>query len=279
MALMVEVAGRSDVGCVRTNNEDNFGYDMRHGIYIVCDGMGGQAAGEVASKMAVDTVLGYFRDSAAQGHFDQAGPQVVGASELAQTLSNAIHLANSAIFDSSTANASRSGMGATTVALHSGKDGMLAIGHVGDSRIYLVREGSIRLLTQDHSLVMEQVRRGLITLEEAKHSEVANIIIRALGAEKDVEPDLDDLVAQPHDVFLLCSDGLTRELEDDQLQEIINANATKPLQVACDALVDAARRGGGNDNITALLLRFAPKPWYSALFGVGGDSPKWQNSI
>ena len=279
MALMVEVAGRSDVGCVRTNNEDNFGYDMRHGIYIVCDGMGGQAAGEVASKMAVDTVLNYFRESDSNGHFHPVGNPVDGASELAQALSNAIHLANSAVFESSTTNAARSGMGATTVAAHVGKDGMVAIGHVGDSRIYLIRNGSIQQLTQDHSLVMEQVRRGLITLEEAKHSEVANIIIRALGAEKDVQPDLDDLVAQPHDVLLLCSDGLTRELEDHQLQDIVNANAEQPLQVACDALVEAARQGGGNDNITALLIRFSSKPWYASLFGVGGDSPKWQNSI
>jgi len=279
MALMVEVAGRSDVGCVRSNNEDNFGYDMRHGIYIVCDGMGGQAAGEVASKMAVDTVLAYFRLSAEQGHFAVAGEPVNGASESAQAVSSAIHLANSEVFESSSTNAARSGMGATTVVAHVGKDGAVAIGHVGDSRIYLVRNGSISQLTQDHSLVMEQVRRGLITLEEAKHSEVANIIIRALGAEADVQPDLDDLVAQPHDVLLLCSDGLTRELEDHQIQDIINVNATQPLQVACDALVDAARLGGGNDNITALLIRFNTKPWYSALFGVGSDSPKWQNSI
>jgi protein phosphatase len=279
MALMVEVAGRSDVGCVRTNNEDNFGYDMRHGIYIVCDGMGGQAAGEVASKMAVDTVLDYFRVSAASGNFETAGKPANGASELGQVVSNAIHLANSAVFESSSTNEARSGMGATTVVAHVGKDGMVAIGHVGDSRIYLVRNGVIQQLTQDHSLVMEQVRRGLITLEEARHSEVANIIIRALGAEADVQPDLDDLVAQPHDVLLLCSDGLTRELEDEQIQAIINLNASQPLQVACDELVEAARRGGGNDNITALLLRFNTRPWYQSLFGVGGDSPKWQNSI
>jgi protein phosphatase len=229
--------------------------------------------------MAVDTMLTYFRDSAANGRFEPAGTPVSGASELAQALSSAIHLANSAVFESSTTNAARSGMGATTVAVHVGKDGAMAIAHVGDSRIYLIRNKTIQQLTQDHSLVMEQVRRGLITLEEAKHSEVANIIIRALGAEKDVQPDVDDLVAQSHDVILLCSDGLTRELEDQDLENIINANAAKPLQVACDELIEAARRGGGGDNITALLLRFAPRPWYQALFGVGGDSPKWQNSI
>ncbi len=279
MALMVEVAGRSDVGCVRANNEDNFGYDQRYGIYVVCDGMGGQAAGEVASKMAVDTMLTYFRESAAQGRYEFVGETMNGASDLAKALSSAIHLANRAVFESSSSNAARAGMGATTVAVHVGNDGLFAIGHVGDSRIYLTRGGVIQQLTQDHSLVMEQVRRGLITLEEAKHSEVANIIIRALGAERDVKPDIDDLIAQPNDVLLLCSDGLTRELEDEQLQEIINANASKPVQATCDELIEAARRGGGNDNITALLLRFVSRPWYSSILGSGGGSPKWQNSI
>ncbi len=279
MALMVEVAGRSDIGCVRTNNEDNFGYDQRYGIYVVCDGMGGQAAGEVASKMAVDTILTYFRQSTSNGRFQVIGEPVNGASELSQALSSAIHLANQAVFESSSTHAAQAGMGSTAVAVHVGKHGFFSIGHVGDSRIYLLRNGSIQQLTQDHSLVMEQVRRGLITLEEAKHSEVSNIIIRALGAEKDVKPDVDDLMAQPNDVLLLCSDGLTREVEDEQLQAIMNANAAKPLQVTCDALVEAARKGGGNDNITAVLLRFVPRPWYASIFGFGGGSPKWQNSI
>lgn len=279
MALMVEVAGRSDIGCVRTNNEDNFGYDQRHGIYVVCDGMGGQAAGEVASKMAVDTILTYFRESASRGRFEPIGEPAKDGSEMAQALASAIHLANRAVFESSTTHASQAGMGSTTVTVHTGKHGLFAIGHVGDSRIYLVRGGVIQQLTQDHSLVMEQVRRGLITPEEAKHSEVSNIIIRALGAEKDVKPDVDDLMAQPNDVLLLCSDGLTREVEDQQLQEIVNANAQKPLQATCDALIEAARKGGGNDNITALLLRFVPRSWVATIFGFGGGSPKWQNSI
>jgi serine/threonine protein phosphatase PrpC len=279
MSLNVEVAGRSDIGCVRANNEDNFGYDMRYGIYIVCDGMGGQAAGEVASKMAVDTMLTYFRESSANGRFAPAGDPVENGSELAQALSSAIHLANAAVFESSSANALRAGMGATTVAAHVGKNGAVAIGHVGDSRIYLVRDGKISQLTQDHSLVMEQVRRGLITLEEAKHSEVANIIIRALGAEKDVRPDIDEVAAQEGDVFVLCSDGLTREVDDEHLRGIVDAHKEQPLQATCDALIEAARIGGGHDNITALLLRFVSQPWYSSILGFGGGSPKWQNSI
>jgi serine/threonine protein phosphatase PrpC len=120
----------------------------------------------------------------------------------------------------------------------------------------------------------------LITLEEAKHSEVANIIIRALGAEDTVHPDIDDLMAKPGDVLLLCSDGLTREVDDDGLQEIINQNSGKPLQTTCDALIDKARVGGGHDNITALLLRFKRQPWFQSIFSsLGGGSPKWQNSI
>ena len=279
MALMLEVAGRSDIGCVRANNEDNFGYDTRHGIFIVCDGMGGQAAGEVASKLAVDTMLTYFRESASKGTFETIGDPMQGEPELARALSSSIHLANRAVFESASDNISRAGMGATAVAIHVGKNGHYAIGHVGDSRIYQVRDRKILQLTQDHSLVMEQVRRGLITLEEAKHSEVQNIIIRALGAESDVKPDIDVKMALPGDLLLLCSDGLTRELEDEQLLEIINANSSKPLEAACDALIEAARRGGGNDNITALLVRFVHQSWYSALFGLGGDSAKWQNSI
>lgn len=279
MALIVEVAGRSDIGCVRTNNEDNFGYDTRHGIYIVCDGMGGQAAGEVASKLAVDTMLTYFRDSAAKGRFDTVGDPMEGEPELARALSSSIHLANTAVVDSASNHAARAGMGATVVAVYVGKHGLFSIGHVGDSRIYLMRDRKIQQLTQDHSLVMEQVRRGLITLEEAKHSEVQNIIIRALGAEKDVKPDIDVMMAQPDDLLLLCSDGLTRELEDDRLQEIINANSASPLEATCDALIEAARQGGGNDNITALLVRFVHQPWYSSILGFGRDSAKWQNSI
>ncbi|MGI9103173.1 MAG: Stp1/IreP family PP2C-type Ser/Thr phosphatase [Terriglobales bacterium] len=278
MSLSVEVAGKSDVGCVRTNNEDNFGYDSRYGIYVVCDGMGGQAAGEVASKMGVDTVLTYFREASKNGHFPEVGPPVDGVSTRANALGSSIQLANDAIYGAAIRHAAHSGMGSTIVAVLVEK-GFYSVGHAGDSRIYLVRNGKMEQLTRDHSLVMEQVRRGLLTLAEAQVSEMQNIIVRALGPEDKVQPDLDDLMAQPGDILLLCSDGLTKHVPDDQILDI--ATGTISLSLMADRLIEAAREAGGTDNITALLLRFEELPWYKKLFRwlFGGGSQSWQNSI
>jgi serine/threonine protein phosphatase PrpC len=278
MSLSVEVAGKSDVGCVRQNNEDNFGYDSRYGIYVVCDGMGGQAAGEVASKLAVDTVLTYFREASKNGSYPHVGEQIEGVSERANALGSAIQLANTAIYEAATHHAAHSGMGSTIVAALVDR-GFFAIGHAGDSRVYLLRNGVLQQLTRDHSLVMEQVRRGLLTMEEAQKSEMQNIIIRALGPEEKVQPDLDDQMAMPGDILLLCSDGLIRHVTDDQIQEILQG--TTWLQRMSDRLVEAAREGGGSDNITVLLLRFEEMPWHKKLFRriFGEGSPQWQNSI
>ena len=278
MRLRVEVAGKTDVGCVRKNNEDNFGYDSRCGIYVVCDGMGGQAAGEVASKLGVDVILTYFREAQKNGTYPTVGPPVENVSERANALGSAIHLANQAIFETATKHINQSGMGSTVVGVVVDA-GFFSVGHAGDSRIYLIREGAIQQLTRDHSLVMEQVRRGLLTMEEALHSEMQNIIIRALGPEDKVQPDLDDMMAQPGDVLLLCSDGLTRHMSDDALLDIIKG--TISLALMCDRMIDAAKEGGGSDNITCLVLRFEDLPWYKRLFRFlfGGGSPKWQNSI
>ena len=278
MSLTVEVATKSDVGCVRTNNEDNLGYDSRYGIYVVCDGMGGQAAGEVASKMGVDTVLTYFREAAKTHMFPQIGDKVDGVSERANALGSAIRLANEAIHEAAGKHAAHSGMGSTIVAVAVDK-GFFSVGHAGDSRIYLIRNGAIQQVTRDHSLVMEQVRRGLITLEEANASEMQNIIIRALGPEEKVIPDLDDMMAMPGDILLLCSDGLTRHVSDDQILEI--AQGTVTLQLMADRLVDAAKEDGGSDNVSCLLLRFVELPWWKRFLRMlfGGRTPKWQNSF
>ena len=275
MSLTVQVAGKSDLGCVRTNNEDNFGYDTRYGVFVVCDGMGGQAAGEVASKMGVDIILDYFRKAGGEtGKYPVEGQAMEGVSERANALASSIRLANRSIFEAASKNAGHAGMGSTVVAALV-KGSFLSIAHVGDSRIYLIRKDSIQQLTNDHSLVMEQVRRGLITQEEAEKSNMQNIIIRALGSEATVEADVDDMMAQPGDILLLASDGLTKHVKDSALLKLVKGAPT--LSQACDALIQAARDDGGDDNITCILVRVVEQPWYRRWFGKG--TPQWQNSI
>jgi len=274
MALAVKVAGRTDVGCVRANNEDNFGFDSRYGIFVVCDGMGGQAAGEVASKMGVDILLDYFRElgSAGNGH-GGVGQPASGA----QSLASAIQLANRTIFDAGKDQNGQGAMGSTIVAALL-RGNSLSIAHVGDSRIYLIRHGDIQQLTQDHSLVMEQVRRGYITLEQAQKSELQNIILRALGSEESVEADIEDLLTLPGDLLLMTSDGLTRHLKDDEILTIVRQS--HDLETACNELVETAKQRGGDDNITCLLVRVEDRPWYRNILGklfYGG--PQWQNSV
>jgi serine/threonine protein phosphatase PrpC len=275
MALAVEVAGKTDVGCVRANNEDNFGYDSRYGIFVVCDGMGGQAAGEVASKMGVDILLDYFRNESPAAESGMANGQAGSAG--ARSLASAIQLANRTIYQAGQEQNGRSGMGSTIVAVLV-RGNSLAIGHVGDSRIYLVRQGTIQQLTQDHSLVMEQVRRGYITLEQAQKSEMQNIILRALGSEEAVEADVEDLVAMPGDLLLMTSDGLTRHVPDEEILEIVQEPGD--LEQVCGRLVQTAKDRGGDDNITCLLIRIVDRPWYQIVLNklfFGGQ--QWQNSL
>ncbi len=278
MTLGIQVVGKTDVGCVRTNNEDNFGFDSRYGIYVVCDGMGGAAAGEVASKLGVDTVLNYFRDAAKTGIYPKVGERFQGYSERANALASAIQMANASIYAMGSTHDAQRGMGSTIVAVLFEED-FFSIAHVGDSRIYLVRYGEIQQLTEDHSLVMEQVRRGLLTREQAEHSEMQNIIIRALGSDDAVKPDVEDMVAMPNDVLLLASDGLTKHVKDDWILAIINEAPT--LEHACNDLIDAATAHGGDDNITCILIKTVQQPWYKKLWRLApdGGSHKWQNSI
>jgi serine/threonine protein phosphatase PrpC len=277
MTLAVNVAGKTDVGCVRANNEDNFGYDLRYGIFVVCDGMGGQAAGEVASKLGVDTVLEYFRKAAQTGHYNHVGEPVDRLSAAGKALASAIRLANQTIYETGRQETASAGMGSTVVAALV-KGNALSIGNVGDSRIYLIRQGSIQQLTQDHSLVMEQVRRGYITREQAEHSEMQNIILKALGSEQDVEPDIEDLVVLDGDILIMCSDGLTRYVREEEI--LAMANNARDMHQACDALIQTAKERGGDDNITCLLLKMVERTWYNKILHKwlsGGQ--EWQNSV
>lgn len=261
MKFNIQAAGKTDVGLVRKNNEDNFGYDLREGVFVVCDGMGGQVAGELASKIAVETVLGYFRH-------EKHGSRVFGrgfdeVSDGANALANSIQLANRAIQDAALQSPDKTGMGSTIVALHVSDD-LFSIGNVGDSRIYLVRDGTIQQITTDHSFVMEQVRRGLISVEEAEQSELQNVIVKALGTEESIEPDLADHQLEPGDTLLLCTDGLSRYVKDEVLLEILTAQGS--LDEACSDLIEAAKASHSDDNITCLILRAAPQSWAGRVF-------------
>jgi protein phosphatase len=276
MSLAIEVAGKSDIGCVRANNEDNFGYDLRYGIFVVCDGMGGQAAGEVASKLGVDVLLAYFRHELDAGDPLGFEPPVQAKSEAGRALAAAVHLANRTIHERSLQQINQAGMGSTLVAAAI-QDNALSIANVGDSRIYLMRHGVIQQLTQDHSLVMEQVRQGYITREQAEQSDMQNIIPRALGSEETVEPDVEDLAVLPDDILLMSSDGLTRYVRDQEILQVVSSSPN--LEQACDGLIQAAKDRGGDDNITCLLLRIVDRPWYKEIFQKFSGGRKWQNSF
>ena len=277
MAISYQVAGKTDVGCVRANNEDNFGYDERYGIHVVCDGMGGHEAGEEASKLAVQTVLEYFRQAGGDRRYPSPALTVEGGTPRSNALASAVYLANQAVYAAGANHKSERRMGSTIVSVLTEGD-FYSTAHVGDSRIYRIRDHAIEQLTEDHSLVMEQVRQGLITREEAEHSEHQNIIVRALGSEDSVQPDVDEHAALSGDMLLLCSDGLTRHLTQPRILEIME-RATGPDQ-ACERLIATARDEGGEDNITCMVIRAGNRPWYrSKQANLSGGKPAWQSSF
>jgi protein phosphatase len=236
-----KAAAATDRGRKRSSNEDAFAVSVEHGVYLVCDGMGGAAAGEIASRMAVEEMLRLLTGRAL-------------AAPLAQAAEEAVRATNEAIFSRSQRNARLRGMGTTLVGLLTEDCRALAI-NIGDSRCYRLRNHSLEQLTVDHSLVDELVRAGQITPAAAPHSPLRNVITRALGTEREVAPDIFEFAAEPGDLFLLCSDGLTRELPDSLIESLLGADS--PLDELCARLVSAANKAGGNDNITCLLVRAA----------------------
>jgi len=238
-------AAASDRGRKRPSNEDAFGFSVESGIYLVCDGMGGAAAGEIASSIAVDEMLRLL------DHPPEPDPETVGRTVPA-VVTEAISVANQAIFSRSLRNDKLSGMGTTLVGLLV-NDRQAWVMNVGDSRCYLFRNRKLEQITLDHSLVEEQVRLGRMTRSEALRSPLRNVITRALGTQTQVTPDLFEVQPGPGDLFLLCSDGLTRELNDSLIESILALDL--PLETACARLVESAKRAGGHDNITCILVR------------------------
>jgi protein phosphatase len=253
--MKIRSAGATDVGKVRSSNEDSFGVFDDLGLYLVADGMGGHAAGEVASFLAVETIHEVFlapRDASPNGSPERTTP--AGAALAPERrLVSAVEQANRRIFAAGQEDEARSGMGTTVAAVW--LDGKTAhVAHVGDSRVYRVRGGDLAQITTDHSLVNDYLVRGLMTPEEAIGHPMKHVLIRALGTTSAVAVDTAALPLEPGDILLLCSDGLSNMVPPSEIAAILGA-PDLDISVRCHGLIDAANRHGGLDNITAVLVQ------------------------
>ncbi len=259
-----DVAADTHRGLVRPTNEDSFRLSRERNLFVLSDGLGGAAKGEVASAIAVETLIGAASQDALSslGGHSSARPEM---SRHMRSLVSAIELANRKIHEGSLRDPEARGMGATIVAARiSGT--RLALAHVGDSRAYLFRANTLEQLTADHSLVAEQVRRGLMTHQQAAVSEMQSVLTRALGIDEEVEVDADEIELFPNDSLLLCSDGLTRMVPESEIAGIL-AQAPN-VRMAAERLVQRANESGGQDNVTVIVVRGSepPKGWLGRFF-------------
>ena len=251
-------SGLSDVGLQREHNEDSFVVLTEYDLFIVADGMGGHRAGDVASRLATDTIAEFFKSTATEDvtwpfHFDTT------LSEEENRLLTGIRIANRQIFERSAKSRECRGMGTTVVgALFSQKKNRMYIGHVGDSRCYRIRRGELRQMTRDHSLINDYLLAMPDLTEEQKSELPKNVITRALGMQDQVMVDLQADEPQPGDMYLLCSDGLSGMIADDEILDILMS--TGDIGEGCRRLVARANEHGGEDNITALVVRIDPLP-------------------
>ncbi len=250
----IESCGLTDVGMKRRLNEDVFLIDQDAGVYLVADGMGGHAAGEVASRMAADEIDRVIKEGmadAVETWPEHWNPDLSVSSNL---LIDAIGKAHRCVTDAVTRNSSLQGMGTTVVvAVHQDQADTVAIGHVGDSRAYLLRDEKLQILTNDHSWVHEQISAGLLTEEGARSHPLKNVVTQALGGSSDPRADIFELAIVDGDITLLCSDGLTTMLSDSEIEFILNRHSD--IEKAAGELVVTANERGGNDNVTVVLLK------------------------
>ena len=270
--MRIKSGGISDVGRVRSNNEDCFRIVPELGLFVLSDGMGGEAHGEIASALAVETVVKHCIEGENNPASPTFGETQAGWSARTKRLSSAIHLANKKIFDSAAEHPEQAGMGATLTAAWL-SESRLSIAHVGDSRAYLLRTGALQQLTSDHSLVAEQVRRGILTAAQADESEMQSVLLRALGANPEVEVDAEDHILFPRDTLLLCSDGLTRMVTEPEIAGTLQSEPDP--SAASEKLVALANERGGGDNVTVIVVSTSTvsKGWFSWLrFGESKSS-------
>jgi len=250
--VRVSACGLTDAGRVRSHNEDCFEIDRERELYVVADGMGGHSHGEVASQMAVEAIRDFVR-RAEQG--DDTWPFTYDARLLrhSNVLKAAVRLAHDQVLTAIRQDGTLHGMGTTVVGclVH---DGMAAVAHVGDSRAYRMRDGSLELLTQDHTWVNEQVVAGFLSEEQARDHPLKNVVTRALGGESEVAVDVTEVEMESGDRLLLCSDGLTTMLDDRDIERCLQKQAGD-LECLCRDLVAEANARGGHDNVTVVLIQ------------------------
>lgn len=253
--MRVVAAGRTDVGCVRKHNEDNLLMETALGLFVVADGLGGHAAGEVASQIVVDKVGQFIAETVEQ---DRTWPLEydVALPFDGNRLKAALMLSDQAIVEDIKANPERESMGSTVVAclVHGAK---ITLVHVGDSRAYLLNKQGIQQITRDHSWVAEQVANGILTPEEARKHPFRNVITQALGNGGDLDVAVQELEAEEMDRLLLCSDGLSGMVPDGLIWKIVDESPS--LEIAVERLVEKARENGGEDNITVVIVGFDPE--------------------
>ena len=272
LADALEIVGHTDPGMVRSHNEDSIANDVRFGLAILADGMGGYNAGEVASGMATTVLMTELQtvlSNTAPFEPDAAGLEARTAA--ARLLREQITKANTAIFSAAQSQPQYSGMG-TTLVTAIFYDNKMTVAHIGDSRLYRFRTGEFSQVTRDHSLLQEQIDSGMITEEEAKHSQNKNLVTRALGIDPTVEAELHDYDTLPGDIYLLCSDGLSDMVEDPEIGltlETLGGN----LNLCAQQLVQMANDNGGRDNVSVLLVKILKE--YPAAKGMFGKFLGW----
>lgn len=270
MPFHVELAytAKTDTGLVRAHNEDSISINPEHGFAILADGMGGYNAGEVASKIAAVVVEESLENQLQQHSFDNP---LTRSKHIQQAMTDAILRANISIIEAALNEPEYSGMGTTLVVtlFHHDK---ITVAHIGDSRAYRLRGNELVQITRDHSLLQEQIDAGLISLEQAQYSQNRNLITRALGVDYDIETEIHDHTTEAGDIYLLCSDGLSDMLVDQQIADIL-VTLSADLESAGNTLIQAANDHGGRDNISVILIKVLSKE--STAAGLLGRFKHW----
>ena len=249
---VLEIASCTDPGMVRSHNEDSIASDPVNGLVVLADGMGGYNAGEVASGMAttvITTEMAQLLAKVKPFQLDEQTKKPVAE----KLIRDQVIKANTSIYQAAQSQAQYAGMG-TTLVVCLFYDNKISVGHLGDSRLYMLRDGKFSQVTRDHSLLQEQIDSGIITPEQAKHAQHKNLVTKALGIDPTVEPEIHEYPAKPGDVYLLCSDGLCDMVDDDDIGMTLQALGGN-LKLAAQQLVQMANDNGGKDNVSVILVR------------------------